>query len=166
MNWLHVVFGIGLLVSFFLPWVLWKDASLNGAAMPTGSFFAAAKENFGVDNPFPKYSFVFKIFWLIPVAALAVIAFGILKRNTLWPAMITGMLSLSLVLVYFLFSKSLVDQLGVSKSVWAMTKPWLFVHALAAVATMLSGGEGKWLLKSGLILATAVITIGWLYYYE
>ena len=77
----------------------------------------------------------------------------------MWPAMIAGLISLSLVLVYFLFSKSMVDQLGVSNSVWVMTKPWLFIHILASVAIVLSAGKGKWMLKSGLVLATALITI-------
>ena len=148
-----------MLVSFFLPWVAWKDAALSGNAMPSGAFFYTAKEKFGVDNPFPQFSFAFKIFWVIPVAALAVIAFLFLKKNIMWPAIVAGLLSLSLVLVYFLFSKSMVDQLGVSKSVWAMTRPWLFIHILAAVAIVLSADEGKWWLKSGLVLATALVTI-------
>jgi tRNA_anti-like len=159
MKWLPVFFAGILLVSFFLPWVLWKDAALSGNAMPSGAFFYAAKEKFGVDNPFPQFSFAFKIFWVIPVAALAVIVFLLLKKNIMWPAIVAGLLSLSLVLVYFLFSKSLVDQLGVSKSVWAMTRPWLFIHVLAAVAIVLSAGEGKWWLKSGLVLATALVSI-------
>jgi hypothetical protein len=127
--------------------------------MPTDQFFTAAKEKFGVGNPFPQFSFAFKVFWLIPAAALAVIAFALLKKNAFWPSAVAGLLSLSLVLVYFLFSKNMVDQLGVSKSVWAMTKPWLFINALAAVAIVLSAGEGKWLLKSGLVLVTAAATI-------
>jgi hypothetical protein len=39
-----------------------------------------------------------------------------------------------------------------------MAKPWLFIHALTAVAFMLSAGEGKWLLKLSLVLGTALIT--------
>jgi hypothetical protein len=159
MKWLPAFFAAILLVSFFLPWVAWKDAALSGNAMPSGAFFSAAKEQFGVDNPFPQFSFAFKIFWVIPVAALAVIGFLLLKKNMMWPAIIAGLLSLSLALVYFLFSKNMVDQLGVSKSVWAMTRPWLFIHILAAVAIVLSAVEGKWWLKSGLVLATALVSI-------
>jgi tRNA_anti-like len=159
MKWLPAFFAVILLVSFFLPWVAWKDATLSGNAMPSGAFFYAAREKFGVDNPFPQFSFAFKIFWVIPVAALAVIVFLLLKKTSIWPAIVAGLLSLSLVLVYFLFSKSMVDQLGVSRSVWAMTKPWLFIHMLAAVAIVLSTGQGKWWLKSGLILATALLSI-------
>ncbi len=159
MKRLPAFFAAILLVSFFLPWVAWKDAALSGNAMPSGAFFYAAKEKFGVDNPFPQFSFSFKVFWLIPATSLAVIVLLLLKKNSMWPAIVAGLLSLSLVLVYFLFSKNMVDQLGVSKSVWAMTKPWLFIHILASVAIVLSADEGKWVLKSGLVLATAVITI-------
>ena len=158
MKWLPAFFAAILLISFFLPWVGWKDAVLSGNAMPSGAFFYTAKEKFGVDNPFPQFSFAFKIFWIIPVAAFVVIVFLLLKKNSMWPAIVAGLLSLSLVLVYFLFSKNMVDQLGVSKSVWAMTRPWLFIHSLAAVAIVLSAGEGKWWLKAGLVLATALIT--------
>lgn len=154
------IFAAALLaVSFFLPWVMWKDAALSGNAMPAGQFFAAAKEKFGVDNPFPQISFAFKIFWLIPAAALAVIVLALMKKNIFWPAVVAGLLSLSLVLVYFLFSKSMVDQLGVSKSAWAMTKPWLFIHALAAVAVVLTAADGKWILKAGLVLVTIAATV-------
>jgi len=159
MKWLPSLFAAILVVSFFLPWVEWKDAALSGNAMPSGVFFSVAKEKFGVDNPFPQLSFAFKIFWIIPVAALAVIVFLLLKKNIMWPAIVAGLLSLSLVLVYFLFSKSMVDQLGVSKSVWAITRPWLFIHIIAAVAIVLSADKGKWLLKSGLVLATALVSI-------
>jgi hypothetical protein len=159
MKWLPALFAALLFVSFFLPWLGWKDAALSGNAMPSGAFFSAAKEKFGVDNPFPQFSFIFKVFWLIPAASLAVIALFLLKKNFMWPAMVGGLLSLSLVLVYYLFSKSLVDQLGVSQSVWGMTKPWLFIHLIASVAIVLTADEGKWLLKSGLVLATALISI-------
>ncbi|NOT51343.1 MAG: hypothetical protein HOP10_08720 [Chitinophagaceae bacterium] len=158
-KWLTVAFAAGLLVSFFLPWVMWKDAALSGNAMPAGQFFTAAKDKFGVDNPFPQISFAFKIFWLIPLSALAVIAFTLMKKNILWPAIVAGLLSLSLALVYFLFSKSMVDQLGVSESAWSMTKPWLFITVITAVAVVLTAANGRWLLKTGLILGTVAATV-------
>lgn len=148
-----------LAVSFFLPWIQWKEVALSGNAMPAGHFFATAKKLFSVDNPFPQFSFAFKIFWLIPAAAFAVIMLTLLKKNIFWPAVTAGLLSLSLALVYFLFSKSLVDQLGISKSVWVLVKPWLFVQAIAAVVIVLTATDGKWILKAGLVLVTAVVTI-------
>lgn len=146
-------------VSFFLPWMLWKDVVLSGNAMPGGEFFIAAKEKFSVDNPFPQFSFAFKIFWLIPALAVVVIALSLLNKYAFWPAVAAGLLSLSLVLVYFLFSKSLVDQLGISSSVWNLVKPWLFAQAVAAVAIVLSAGDKKWFLKAGLVLVTATATV-------
>lgn len=148
-----------LAVSFFLPWIMWRDAALSGNAMPTGEFFAAAKEKFSVDNPFPQFSFAFKLFWLIPAGAILAIVFALLKKNIFWPAMLAGLLSLSLVLVFFLFSKSLVDQLGISKSTWNLVKPWLYIHALTAIVIVLTSADGKWLLKGGLILITAAVTV-------
>jgi len=156
---INLLAAVLLAVSFFLPWIMWKDAALSGNAMPAGQFFAAAKDKFGVDNPFPQFSFAFKIFWLIPALAVTVMVLVLLKKDVFWPAVAAGLLSISLVLVYFLFSKSLVDQLGISKSVWSLMKPFLFMQALAAVAIVLTAGDSKWLLKAGLILVTVAATV-------
>lgn len=156
---LNLLAGLMLAVSFFLPWLVWKEVVLSGSAMPTGEFFVASKSQFGVDNPLPQFSFVFNIFWLIPAAAVAVIVLTLFRKSVFWPAVVAGLLSLSLVLVSFLFSKSMIDQLGVSQSVWNLVKPWLFVQAAAAVVIVLTAGNDKWLLKSGLVLATALITV-------
>jgi hypothetical protein len=154
------IFAAALLaVSFFLPWVMWKDAALSGNDMPAGEFFAAAKEKFIVGNPFPQFSFAFKIFWLIPAGAVLTIVLTFLKKNAFWLTIVAGLLSIALVLLYFLFSKSLVNQLGVSKSTWNLIKPWLFVQALAAVVTVVTAGDGKWLMKGCLLFVTVVGTI-------
>ncbi|MBI5858173.1 MAG: hypothetical protein HZB42_11075 [Sphingobacteriales bacterium] len=158
-KWVSIVSAALLLVSFFLPWVAWKDAALSGNALPVGHFFEAAKEKFGVGNPFPQFSIAFKVFWLIPVGAAASIPLTFLNKKSFWPAVVAGLLSLSLVLVYFLFSQSMVKQLGVSKSVWAITRPWLFVHAATAITIVLSAAEKKWILKTGLVVLTAAITV-------
>ena len=60
---LNIAAAILLFVTFFLPWLVWKETSLTGASMPLGSFFTAAKDNYDVANPFPQFSFVFKILW-------------------------------------------------------------------------------------------------------
>ena len=57
--------------------------------MPTGDFFVTAKEQFGVENPFPQFSYAFNIFWLIPVAAIAAILFYT-KKDAFWPSVIAG----------------------------------------------------------------------------
>lgn len=159
LNYIQLAAALIILATFFLPWLNWKGADLSGNAMPAGQFFSLAKEKFGVGNPFPQFSIVLKIFWLIPVLAALVMVLLFIGKDNFWPAAGTGLLSLSLVLVYFLFSKSIVDQLGVTHSVWALTKPWLFLQAAAAVAIVLTAGEGRWLLKSGLVLGTAVMTV-------
>lgn len=155
---LHIVAAVLLLVTFFLPWLVWKETILSGASMPVGSFFTAAKNNYDVANPFPQFSFAFKIFWMIPAAAIVVVVFTLSKKSTFLPAAFASLLSLSLVLVYFLFSKNLVDLLGISKSVWVLVKPWIFVQALAAILLLLSAGEGKWILKISFIVLTVLAT--------
>src|SRR5258706_11410159 len=91
-NWLPCVFGAGLLVSFFLPWVSWDGNSVSGYGMPRGDFFSLAETKFGLGNPFPKLSFVFNIFLLIPALSLLVVVLAVLHKKTVWPAAITGVL--------------------------------------------------------------------------
>jgi hypothetical protein len=74
-KWLHVLFAAGLLVSFFLPWVLWADSKVSGYAMPAGEFFRISETKFGLANPFPQFSFSLYIFWLIPVLAILSVCF-------------------------------------------------------------------------------------------
>jgi hypothetical protein len=157
-NWLHLLAGLVLIGSFFLPWVSWAGISVAGSDMPAGNFFKTAEIKFGLGNPFPQLSFAFAAFWLVPVLAALAITYNLLKKNSLIPSLLAGAMSLALVFVYVLFSKQLV-QLGVDKSVWAMTKPCLFIQAIAAVVFILAAGSGKWLLKTGLILATVAATI-------
>ena len=158
-NKVNILAALALTASFFLPWVVWNNATITGLSMPTGDFFATAKEQFGVENPFPQFSYAFNIFWLIPVAAIAAILFCITKKDAFWPSVIAGLLSVSLALVYFLFSKNLVDQLGTSATVWGHIKPWIFVHLSAAIVLIFSGGKQRWILETIFLVATAVATI-------
>ncbi len=153
LNWLHLAAGLVLIGSFFFPWVSWAGTTVAGSDMPAGKFFKIAETKFGLGNPFPQLSFAFAAFWLIPVLAALAVTCNLLKKNSLIPSLLTGAISLSLVLVYFLFSKQLV-QLGVDKSAWAMAKPWLFIQAIAAIAFILTAGNNNWSLKAGLILVT------------
>ena len=94
-KWLHIVFGICMLISFFLPWVLWQDFAISGFDLPAGNFFGIATSKFGVRNPFPQFNFTFYLFWLIP-ALVSVAVFQALKnKKKSLPAFIAGHYRLS-----------------------------------------------------------------------
>lgn len=133
---LSLVLCAGLLISFFLPWVSWDGSMINGHSMPTGEFFALSGKQFGLNNPFPKLSFAFAIFWLIPVLAIITAMMSIFKKKTVPFAFIAGALSLALLTVFFLFTSTLTD-LGVGDSVFAMLKPAAFLQAISGVALIL-----------------------------
>ncbi len=130
-KWLHILFAAGLLVSFFLPWVMWNSSTVSGSAMPLGSFFKKSEEVGGPANPFPEFSFSFYLFWLIPILAAITAGFVVLKRKTILLSFFAGALSLALVAVFFLFTNTLLD-LGIGKNVFAMLKPGAYIHALSA----------------------------------
>lgn len=131
-KWLHILFAAGLLVSFFLPWVLWDNSKVSGYAMPSGEFFRTSETNFGLANPFPQFSFSLYIFWLIPVLAILSIGLVFLKKKIAPFSFIAGTLSLALITVFILFTNTLID-LGVGNNVFAMLKPAAYIHALSAV---------------------------------
>lgn len=130
-RWLHLAFGAGLIISFFLPWVSWEAELINGYAMPAGSFFKTSEARFGLGNPFPQLSFTFYIFWLIPILGLVATTLAGLKKKTAPFSYLAGALSLALVTVYILFTNTLID-LGVGKNVWAMLKIPAYIHAFCA----------------------------------
>jgi hypothetical protein len=152
-NIAHVIAAAVLAISFFLQWVKWSATGITGADLPSGSFFKTADAEFGLPNPFPQLSFLFNIFWLIPAAALIAAILNLLKKNTFWPSIIAGALGISVVIVFYLFSNQLIE-LGTTRTF----QPWLFVHALAAIALILTSGNNNWLLKAGLILVTVLGT--------
>lgn len=136
-KWLSFVFGAGLLVSFFLPWVSWKENLVSGYDMPSGYFFTLAETKFGLGNPFPKLNFSFAVFWLIPAGTLAsMVLMGINKKWSL-AAFITGALSLSLVTVFFLFTQKLI-MLGVGRNVFAMLQPSAWLQAASAIGLIIT----------------------------
>jgi hypothetical protein len=145
-KWLPFVFGAGLLVSFFLPWVSWQGNLVSGYDMPRGYFFSLAETKFGLGNPFPKLNFSFAIFWLIPAGALASIALFAVKKKWSLVAFITGALSLSLVTVFFLFTQNLI-MLGVGRNVFAMLCPAVWLHAISAIGLILVAPASNAVLK-------------------
>jgi tRNA_anti-like len=151
LNWLHFAAGLVLIGSFFFPWVSWAGISIAGSDMPGGGFFKTSETKFGLENPFPQLSFAFAAFWLVPVLAALAITYNLLKKNSLIPSLLAGALSLSLVVVYFLFSKNLTEQ-GLAKSY--EIKLWGVLQFLSAVLLIVTASGKKWLLKAGLILVT------------
>jgi len=134
---LQLLFGVVLFVSFFLPWVSWKDILVSGYDMPSGKFFRISDTEFGLANPFPQFDFAFNIFWLIPALTLLLIVFLFLKKNTVPYSFAMGALSLSLVMVFFLFTGTLID-LGVGDNIFGMLKPGIYVHAFSATGLILT----------------------------
>lgn len=136
-KWLPIVFGAGLLVSFFLPWVSWKGNLISGYDMPRGYFFSLAETKLGLGNPFPQINFSFNVFWLIPAGALASMVLIAVSKKWSLAAFITGVLSLSLVTVFFLFTQKLI-MLGVGRNVFAMLQPAAWVQAACAIGLIIT----------------------------
>ena len=136
-QWIQVIAAIVLVVSFFLPWVNWNGSSVKGSDLATGNFFSVSGEKFGVSNPFPKLAFLFYFFWLVPVMAAITAWQAARNKSTIPFAFIAGALSLAMVTVYFLFSKTLLD-LGAGPNVISMLKPNFWIHSIAAVLLIIT----------------------------
>ena len=135
-NWLPIIFGAGLAVSFFLPWVSWQNNLISGYDLPGGYFFKLAESKFKLGNPFPKISFLFLVFWMIPAGAISVFLFVVLKKKLNRIAFITGALSLSLLAVFFLFTEKLI-LLGVGNNIFSMLQPAWWLHAISAIGLII-----------------------------
>ncbi len=165
LHWLHPFFGAVLLLTFFLSWVSWDGTTVSGSAMATGDFFKISETRFRLANPFPQLSFSLYIFWLIPVmAAISVSLFFLKKRTTIFSFM-AGALSLALLVVYYLFTNTLID-LGVGKNAFSMLKPAAYLHGVAAAGLILTSFSTKsvlpklfWLL-TGPVLAYGSYKMG------
>lgn len=152
-NWLHILFAVGLLVSFFLAWVIWDGSKISGYSMPSGAFFKKSAAQFGLDNPFPQFNFLFLVFWLIPALALAILLLAGTKKRTGIFAFIAGALSLSLVTVYILFTKVLID-MGAGFDLFKVLQAPVYLHIISATGLILTTAFSFSLLKkTGWILA-------------
>ncbi len=136
-KWVPLVFAVGLLTSFFLPWVAWSDSAIGGYYLPAGKFFSVAESKFGMGNPIPQLNFTFYAFWLIPALCVLLIALHWLNKKNNWPAYIAGALSLSLLTIYFLFSRKLID-LGAGTNVFNMLKVPVYIQAICAVGLIVT----------------------------
>jgi hypothetical protein len=152
-KWLHIFFAGALLIVFFLPWVSWKETAISGYYMPAGKFFHISDTQFGLANPFPQFNFTFYIFWLIPVLALVTILLAYRQKRTTWTAFISGALTLSLVTVFYLFTKTLID-LGVGADVFNMLKIPAYLAAGFAIGLILTAIPAiSWLKKIAWLVA-------------
>ena len=131
-KWLHLAFGLCLLIAFFLPWVLWQDYTIKGVDFPTGKFFEVSSSKFALANPFPALRFTFLIFLCIPVCCCLSIYFTFIHKKNHWPALAAGVLSLTLVTVYYLFSTVLVD-LGVGHTAMQMLQWPAFLVLISSI---------------------------------
>lgn len=148
--------AMGLLICFFLPWVAWTNSLVSGYDFPSGRFFHISETKFHLGNPFPQLNISFYLFWLIPAVSLVLIGLTLFKKPAFWPALITGVTTLSLVTIYFLFSKTLID-LGVGKNPWSMMKIPAFLSALFSVILILGAAPaGKRLIRVPALLAGPV----------
>ncbi len=157
-QWLHLAFGIVMLISFFLPWLAWEGTAISGYAMPAGDFFAIAESKYGLGNPFPQYDFSLLAFWLIPAFIVIALSLSLLKKKSVLFTFIAGTLSLSLITVFILFTKTLLS-LGVGKTVFSMLKPGIVLHGLAAIGFIFSATPKGWLKKTGWLLAGPVFAL-------
>lgn len=132
MKWLPVLFGTGLLVTFFLPWVSWNGSMLSGYDMPLGYFFNLSETRFKLGNPFPQINFSLNVFWLIPAGAFLTIIGAAVNKKWSFIALISGFLSLSLLTVFFLFTQKLI-MLGNGRNVFEMMQAAAWMHLFFAV---------------------------------
>ncbi len=136
-RWLIPFLALALLGAFFLPWVQWEKFMIPGHAMPAGSFFAISAEHFGLDNPYPQLDILLKLFWLIPVAASAILILSVAGKKTTWLTGIAGVMALSLVTVYILFTKTLL-LLGVGTSLLSSLSFGIYITVLASIGLILA----------------------------
>ncbi len=158
-NLVHLLAAAGLLFSFFLPWVSWDGIKLAGTGLPSGRFFTVASSSYGLDNPYPGFSFTFNLFWLIPVFTLLATLLYLKKKQQPLPAWIASALSLSLVTVYISFSHTLLD-LGAGSSLAGLLQPGLYIQALSAFVFALTARQGALLKKAFWILVGPVFAFG------
>jgi hypothetical protein len=153
---LPLLFGIVLVISFFLPWVSWNETRISGYQFPSGHFFKTSESQFNLGNPFPQYDFTLLVFWLIPALIIAGIFFWLSNKKYRLPAGLAALLSLSLVTVFILFSRTLID-LGVGKNLFSMLTPWIWVQTIAAVGLIVTAlSQYNWLKKAVWVLTGPV----------
>jgi hypothetical protein len=165
LKWLPVIFGAGLIVSFFLPWVLWDGNLVSGYEVPQGDFIILTETKFGLGNPLPQLNFSFASFWLIPAGALTSMIVVAINKKWNLALFVTGALSLSLVAVFFFFTNYLI-MLGVGKNAFAMLCPPLWLQTACAIGLIITTNSNSYtLLKkiAWIVVGPAFVFIGFLF---
>lgn len=134
-KWLAVVFAAGLLTSFFLPWVCWKEHAIRGYYMSTGKFFDISGSQFSMSNPVPELSFTFYLLWLIPVLSVLVIYLILNNKRFALPALIASAVTLGLLTIFFLFT---YKDLAVETNVVKVLQPAGYLALVSAVGLILT----------------------------
>lgn len=150
-KWLTILCGAALLISYFLPWVVWDGSKVCGYSLASGDFFKISEAKLDLANPFPKLSFAFFVFWLIPVLAAIMIFLSTTNRKPGLFPFITGALSLSLATVYILFTN-----FGAGKNVLELMSVAIWLHLLFAIGLILFAADTGMLKKAGWIIAGPV----------
>ena len=161
---LHLFLAAGLLVTFFLPWAVWNNTKISGYHLPSGRFFQVSAEQFNLGNPYPQLDFSFYAFWLIPVLALVTALLAALGKKNNWVSFIAGAFTLSLVTIFFLFNKTLID-LGIGKNPFQMLQVPAYLAAVFGAGLILTARPaGQWLLRIVFLLAGPVFAyLGFLF---
>lgn len=159
-KWLHLLFGAGLVITFFLPWVTWKEIQVSAYHMAAGSFFQISESNFKLGNPFPQFAFTFYLFWLIPLFAIIVTLLVAQNKKAALIAFLAGAMTLSLVTVFYLFTNTLVD-LGVGNNALRMLQPAAFISIISAAGFILTAFPNHgWLKKITWIVIGPALAFG------
>ncbi len=137
LKWLHLLFGVVLVITFFLPWVAWKEIQVSAYHMAAGSFFQISESNFKLGNPFPQFASTFYLFWLIPVLTIITTVLVLQNKKAALIAFFAGAMTLSLVTVFYLFTNTLVD-LGVGNNAFSMLQPAAFISIVSAIGFILT----------------------------
>jgi hypothetical protein len=157
-KWITIGMAALLLAGFFLPWVKWMDTTVSGCSLPSGNFFSISETKFGLTDPFPQFSFLTLIFSLNPLSAFAIILLLLFKKKTgILPAL-AGVLALCQVTIYILFTQTIIDQVGVVKSLLPALQIGLYATVIGGAGIILAGVRRKIGLKAALIFAGPILT--------
>lgn len=154
-KWLQLLLTALLLIAFFIPWVSWEKNTVSGADLPKGNFFSISADSFGLSNPFPQFDFIIAGLWIVPVLATLTFVLALFNKKTSFTGTLAGILALSLVLLYILYTNVLKD-LGVSYNY----QIGIYITILAAAGIILAGSQRLPVKISLLLLGPLVTYIG------